>query len=474
MRRYQMNNNESLNMSRGGSSDLPDADCAAMTAEELALYKEVLEAAYPKPKRDIKAGVMKAVRRDAAVKKKQKELRPLIMRWGGLAASIVLVAAIGIRVLPAFLTDNLTVSDEAAAEAIEQTAEASVYSTKSADLDGAFTEKRSPATIVLPETNSVTEEAEEAVEDAVYDVYSAEPAAHDDAIIEEAVSEAPTADAAEAAPEAEIVIEEAVIEEPAAEMVIEEAPAAEEAVEEAPVIMYAANPTTEDHKAEIEEAPEETAEEALVITSECTHKRVFFNSWHRIPDILIEEVGVDRYAQWCEEVKNPADPCTVNIRSFLEHFEISEEMFTMYLLTTDIAYYCDYPPEVLYTDAASCENYYSAGGSYDKMIADNFEYTLKLALRDEISDEEYEAWLAKFPYPTVRAWSISEFVTDHSIPEYRFLEIYNEVADDYKAEHDVEELHSYDTTKLYVPAFGIKFALAASQYGYNADVSCRK
>ena len=27
-------------MSRGGSSDLPDADCAAMTAEELALYLE--------------------------------------------------------------------------------------------------------------------------------------------------------------------------------------------------------------------------------------------------------------------------------------------------------------------------------------------------------------------------------------------------------------------------------------------------
>lgn len=462
-----MNNNESLNMSRGGSSDLPDADCPAMTAEELALYREILEAAYPKPKRDIKAGVMKAVRRDAAVKKKQKELRPLIMRWGGLAASIVLVAAIGIRVLPAFLTDNLTVSDEAAPAEIEQTAaqsiESEVYSTKSTDsFNGAFTTKRSPAEVVPPETNSVTEEAVEEGEEAAYNVYSAEPAAYDE-LVEEAA-----ADVIE-----EAAAEDAVIEEPAAEMVIEEIPAAEEAVEEAPVLMYAANPTAEDHTEEIEEAAP-VEEEALVITSECAHKNVFSDSWHRIPDILIEEVGADEYAKWCEEMKNPADPCTVNIRAFLEHFGISEEMFTVYLLTTDIAYYCDYPSEVLYGDAAECESYYSAGGSYDKMIADNFEYTLKLALRDEISDDEYEAWLSKFPYPTVRAWSISEFLTDHSIPEYRFLEIYRETAEDYMEEHDVDELHGYDTTKLYVPAFGIKFALAASQYGYNADVECRK
>ena len=464
-----MNNNESLNMSRGGSSDISDSDCTAMTAEELALYREILEAAYPKPKRDIKAGVMKAVRRDAAVKKRQKELRPLIMRWGGMAASIALVAAIGFRVLPAFLTDNLTVSDEAAPAAIEQTAalstETGVYSTSSSDgFNGAYTAKRSPAEIVQPQAEDDSAEYEEAVDTA-----EAEPAS-----VENALTDAVPAAAEEAFAEIpEEAIEEAieeVIEEAACEEIVT---AEEDAVEEAPVMMFASKPASEDPAADIEEAAP-AAEEALVITSECTHEGVFSGSWHRIPDILIEEIGVDAYAQWREEVKNPADPCTVNIRSFLEHFEISEEMFTVYLLTTDIAYFCDYPLEVLYGDTEACENYYSSGGNYEKMLADNFEYTLKLALKEEISGSEYEEWLSKFPYPTVRAWSISEFLTDHSIPEYRFLEIYRQTAEDYMEEYDLDELHGYDTTKLYVPAFGTKFALAASQYGYNADVSCRK
>ena len=116
-----MNTNESNNLSRTNSAELSDDGCAAMTDEELLLYREVLAEAYPKPSRDIKAGVMTAVRRDAALKRKRAQIfsPSSIMRWGGLAASIVLVAAVGIRVLPAFLTqDNLVSEADAQSESV--------------------------------------------------------------------------------------------------------------------------------------------------------------------------------------------------------------------------------------------------------------------------------------------------------------------------------------------------------------------
>ena len=174
-----MNTNESLNMSRGKSSDLSDS---AMTAEELALYREVLSSAYPKPKRDIKAGVMKAVQRDAAMKKKRAQNRALIMKWGSLAASIVLVAMVGIRVLPSFMRDASVeyaadaayIEQEENASAAEDTTFTSTRSFKittgtTSDADngsGTFTEESVEA---VSEEEAVIEEADEAVMEAEYE-----------------------------------------------------------------------------------------------------------------------------------------------------------------------------------------------------------------------------------------------------------------------------------------------------------------
>ena len=451
-----MNNNESFNLSRGNSSD-PSA--TAMTAEELALYKEVLLSAYPKPKRDIKAGVMKAVLRDTAMKKKRADTRALIMKWGGLAASIVLVAMVGIRVLPSFMRDaSVEYAADAAyieqsenASATEDTAFSSTRSFKVTTTSSSDTDNGSGETYAEEYAEVTSEEAAPEV-DGIEAEYG-EEAAPEDQMMFAAYIPSPENSAEE----------EAVYESPAAEEV-------EEAIEEE------AMPVTEE-AVMMPAAPDAVTDESPteeIVIAECTHTKVFGDSYHLIPQYLIDTVGKDHYIKWVQDTMSAFDPCTVNILSFIDHFEIGEDVFTRYLCYTDDSYTCDYPLDILYGDREACEEYYRNGGNREKMLADNFEYRLKLALIEEISADEYEAWLTKFAYPTVRAWSISEFVTEHSIPEPRFNEIYDIEAEKFMDEYGLEDVHGYNTMLLYVNTVGTKFALAASAFGYEADVACRK
>lgn len=427
-----MKNNESLN-----SPDLSGAD---MTPEEFRLYRDILDAAYPKPKRDIKSGVMQVIREESdaviiPVKEKKKERRRReLIKWGSLAASIVIVAGISIRVLPAFLSDNLEVTNECAVEAVY---DSNMQSTSEADTKRAKPET-SYGTGVVPGlyqmSLSGSREEDIAVDDEDVSTYSDTCAIDESALTEE------NADSAELS---EIMIS---------------AEDAAEAVEEEIVESYVGSSATD------ESAP----------ANDCPHKGTFLNSYHEIPQMLIDEVGREEYTAWANEVSRE-DSCAVNIYSFLQHFEISETSFVMYLQNSDINYYCDYPVNILYgSDADTVEAYYSSGGLYDVMLSDYFEYRFKLALADELSEPAYNEWLGKFASQTVRGWSIAQFVRDHELTETRFLEIYNETAEAFREEFEGCVLHEYNITKIFVPTAEIQLALSMSATGYQADLLCRK
>lgn len=431
-----MKNNESLN-----SPDLSGAD---MTPEEFRLYRDILDAAYPKPKRDIKSGVMQVIREESAAviipakeKKKERRRRELI-KWGSLAASIVIVAGISIRVLPTFLSDNLEVTNEAA---IEKVYDSNMQSTSGADTKRAKPETSYGTGIVqglYQMSLSDSREEDIAVDDEAAPTYS------DTSALDESASTKENANSAD--------LSKSMISATAADAVEEEIE--EDAVVESLVGSSAADESAPAH--------------------DCPHTGTFLNSYHEIPQMLIDEVGRDDYTAWANEVSRE-DSCAVNIYSFLQHFEISETSFVMYLQNSDINYYCDYPVNILYgSDADAVEAYYSSGGVYDVMVSDYFEYRFKLALAEELSEPVYNEWLGKFTSQTVRGWSIAQFVRDHELTEARFLEIYNETAEAFREEFDGCVLHEYNITKIFVPTAEIQLAISMSATGYQADLLCRK
>lgn len=447
----------------------PDSD-AGMTPEELRLYREILQSAYPRPKRDIKAGVMDAIRSEAVPqdgkakilmpaenKAAKKSRRDLFLKWGSLAASIVIVAGIGIRVLPAFLSKDIVTSDNNAMEAAYDMAP---QETAASEMPG-----------------TAAETSENSGEAGLYKTMLTDAKSGGTAIAEE-VPEEVLEEAVEAEAE-EVSAEEAVPEEAEAPMAVAEEPAAEEAVaeedyDEAPVekaadaVLYSFS-GVQDVPADGTSAAEETAPAIL-----CSHENVFRNSYHEIPAYLIDEVGEDEYNAWANEISKE-DSCAVNIYNFLQHFGISETTFVMYLQNSDIAYYCDYPVDILYGwEPEEIDGYYRGGGRCDEMTADYFEYEFKLALVKEIGVSAYTEWLGNFVSETVRAWSISQFVRDHGITEARFLEIYDETADAFLEEYEGCVIPEYDTAKVFVPSAEIQLALSMSASGYQADVLCRK
>lgn len=460
-----MKNNEPLNVSSGkaaSNQSVPDS-AVGMTPEELRLYREILQSAYPKPKRDIKAGVMAAIRAEEAdtvilpsrIAAKKKSRRDLFLKWGSLAASIVIVAGIGIRVLPAFLSKDMVTT--------ESTSQTAAY-------DAALQETASAEIADTAAEPSHTYSAAGLYKTMLTDTKPAGTAIAEEAIAEEEI--------AEEAYELTAMSEEAPVEEAP---VPEEAPAEEVFCE---ADWAAASPeNVSPEEAVPEEAVDDMAYDACGTLTEteaeipavvCSHKGVFRDSYHEIPAYLIDEVGEDEYYAWANEISKD-DSCAVNIYNFLHHFGISKTMFIMYLQNSDIAYYCDYPVDVLYEwEPEDIDGYYRDGGRYAEMAADYFEYEFKLALVKEIGVSSYTEWLGSFVSETVRAWSISQFVRDHGIMESRFLEIYDETAEAFLEEYEGCAIHSYDTAKVFVPSAEIQLAVSMSASGYQADVLCRK
>lgn len=466
-----MKNNEYLNPPDGNGAD-------DMTPEELRLYREILDAAYPTPKRDIKSGVMQAVRKEAAGefsdaaeiikpnKKKPERWREAFVRWGSLAASIVIVAVAGVHLLPTLLTPETT-GDSAHKEAF-------VYTSGSV---GTPSEEA--------ETSAVTAEVGQLYKTAYNgSLLNRIAIAEDEAEAEEDIPELEEIEEIEEKSEAEEIAE---VGSTAYDHDIEDyadgaAAMAEEAVTEAAAEAEKTPETMPETEAETmpetmaaaEYLPDRTAN--FVPQIQCVHTGVFRDSYHEIPELLIAEVGEDEYYAWANEVSRE-DPCAVNIYGFLQYFGISQTSFAMYLSTSDIAYYCDYPIDVLYeSDEAAVEEYYAGGGRFDEMTADYFEYELKLALVSEIGVTKYTEWLRENAYLAVRNWSMAKMVKDNGIDDRRFTEIYNELAQTFAENEDYAgyTIPEYELAKIYVSNAEVLAASAMTGSGYSADKACRK
>lgn len=108
-----MNANENL-------SGLPEEE-GAWTPEEFEQYRQALEEAYPKPKISIRTEVMKRIEAEMAADraKRRQQRMSRVIKWGSLAACLVLCTAVGIRVLPAMMRGAMKAEDFAAEEAYE-------------------------------------------------------------------------------------------------------------------------------------------------------------------------------------------------------------------------------------------------------------------------------------------------------------------------------------------------------------------
>lgn len=103
-----MNANENLN-------GLPEGD---WTPDELLRYRQALDEAYPGPKVSIREEVMKQIKTEMAAdraKRRQQRMSRMV-KWGSLAACLVLCTTVGIRVLPAVMRGDMKTADHAEEE----------------------------------------------------------------------------------------------------------------------------------------------------------------------------------------------------------------------------------------------------------------------------------------------------------------------------------------------------------------------
>jgi hypothetical protein len=70
-----------------------------LTPSEMESYRSALKEAYPAPKTDIHANVMKQIRAERLAEKQRKR-RAAFVKWGSVAACLLLVCMIAIRVVP--------------------------------------------------------------------------------------------------------------------------------------------------------------------------------------------------------------------------------------------------------------------------------------------------------------------------------------------------------------------------------------
>ncbi len=393
-----------------GAPDAANRGVEELTEEEMRLYKEALETAFPHPSHHLAPDVMAAVRKEEARKKNQ---RRLILRWGSLAACVALVALVGIKTLPSLLSP-----DKIAYDAAENGSYAATY--KSTD-------------------------------DAL--LYSAMLDSDEDARIAYGGSE----EVPEMAVETEIVVEND-----------NGANAKRDATDTASGVI------TEDGLISVSTTATDVAEPECEEVFRCAHENAAQNSYHNIPEALIREVGREPYDKWAEQASKD-DPCGANIYAFIQHFQFPAITFTMLMQTTDLAYFYDYPQDLLYgEDAEAVAAYYEKGGNAEGMLADGFEYELKKNLALSIGEKAYKEWLESFPLGTVRSWSMARFLQDHGFGEGDFIRVYNKTVADYAEIYPDFVPQEYDTLLLLIPNVHVQQAASLSTTGYAADVLCRK
>lgn len=370
-----------------------------LTAEELALLRDALDAAYPPPKHSLRDGVMAQVKRERALLKRRR-LRSRFVKIGSLAACLALVTMVGVRVLPALTSKS---ADMAAYDTAAQEAEVYTYTTSAGD-DGIVytssdTEAKRSAGVMLSTFSAPAPEAEEAEETA-----------------EECVTEAAEeyADAAPAETVPETMPETMAVPEYEAEVIETECET------EAPMLMMAASP-------------------------KCDHSSVFADSYHTIPEQLIAVTGDDVYLAWISET----DGCGRSIADYLNYMEENTPLLLsdieMLYDATDLWYQYDWNFTLLNAgDSDAIEAYYRNGGDFAGMVKRATEYNFKLALLDETGTETSVS---------VCAWSIADLVEDCGITLSTLTSVYEASADEIEATYPGYEAQAYDLAALHDYAY---------------------
>lgn len=428
-------------------SDLRKNSDDGMSPEELAQYKKLLSAAYPFEKGKIRDSVMAKIASDVAPKKNKTPWKTLALRWGSVAAAFVFICTICISIIPRLGVyegkDSFAEADEMDVEnsAIENagtarettSAEKSDYSDASANTD---------IPMEAPDNYTPAEDDYEFYYE--YEItYSLTAITEDGAgydLLDAACGESvnPSAPTDDFAPEAE-----------------DEGVAPESAVDTnfamRNLMMFSA--TT-----------------SISTVTECSHSETFMNSYHEIPTLFVNLVGADEYAAWENTVVD--DSCK-NIIEFVEEFDVSREIFTELLLTTDLYYTGDYPIELIYSgDADAIEKYYSAGGDKSGCLARYFEYKFKLALGE--SSENYNAWRLMTGHSSVAEWSIAQLVRDLDIEREDLEAIYNATAESFLEIYEGAKIPTYDFDAIMECGQEIRRAITGGALGHEVDALYRK
>ena len=448
------------NMNDNNSKTSPPDLTAEQTDKLIALLRE----AYPSPGTDIHAAVMEKIKADEGARilptadstdKKQKRAKIMnrAVKWGALAACVAIVGAVGLRILPTYTKD--AAMQESAASSMEMakeemavvTAETAAPANENALYDA---KAASPAEPVNADT------PEEAFADEAFEM---EAPAEEEAIPDNTpmlltsfggsgvTVEAPAEEAVEAAEEVEV--EEAV-----AEMAVIEEKAAVEADDDTVAEAYSsadAVPDSAELPPLLADVMGRAANESLQaasgyeIRTDCEHASSFRNSYHDIPNALIERVGVSAFNEWAADAQDE-DPCGVNILSFALRFGMSaEELYAV----GDVWYYLDLPDDLELTaeNAEAIAAYYENGGDREKMLTRYFAYELKNALIRESGISAYLAWRGEDS--GLRSWTVDEFAADFGITDGRMAEIYDAVAEALAEELELAEVPAFETVKGY-------------------------
>lgn len=472
-----------------------DESLSDMSREEFALYKSVLEASLPEPKTDIHAAVTAKIKAE----RKRMDIMRKAAKWGSLAACLILVSLVGIKLLPELKTkssDTLVMSkDYKAYDAITYTSNMSgIDENEDAALPEEENEDNADAKkTLLYKMNGFAENSSENDSSGEWDSAENETGTDNANVLYSSDGSENTSDGTNGTnasndTDSSSDKNNSANTESFAESSQHTPPFKNSAdgyrqvndqlySNNAPFKNYESNNyinsagnnlcgsinnSSGDSQGDDElRSRRETFIPALAGAevdtkmngsadagasyplSDCSHSAVFGNSYHDIPTKLISEVGDDAFGEWIASANEPEE---LNIVSFVEHFGITKEKFVSLYRSNDFWYYKDYDIDLIFSDNGAGYFYYCiSGGNYAKMVYRNFEYELKLKLVSEVGVENYSKWAALNGYPTLISWDIPAFVRDNSIPETKLRELYEINKADFAEKYPSYNIPSYNT-----------------------------
>ncbi len=185
---------------------------------------------------------------------------------------------------------------------------------------------------------------------------------------------------------------------------------------------------------------------------DCEHSDVFRNSYHDIPKPLVKLVGDEGFAAWAAQVTKKS-ACDANIVSFFEYFNEIDPSFKekfLALLEGDLVYYLDVPDAELFAAEdydAICE-YYFSGGDYEKAVGNYFEHEYKMNLIAYVGTSSYAKWLEVSGISGISEWSLSDLAGAFSLTAEELEMLYGETKAELAADYPDAVFHTYDFDKI--------------------------